>query len=164
MIILTDNKSVTRFFQTKIIPPPLWKACDFVVQFHFTIAHIPGENNTAADYLSRLEIDPRDKLVLKIREDIETTPIEVNVQSFGISEEEQIFFTNEDELTEDQLWAKKKAIREKINTEQATITIESLSVNQPQVPANFNDKLVRTNQIVVEQSKDPIILNFKLKL
>ena len=37
-IILTDNKSVTRFFQTKIIPPPLWNACEFVIQFNFTIA------------------------------------------------------------------------------------------------------------------------------
>ena len=47
--ILTDNKSVTRFFQTKIIPPPLWNACDFVIQFNFVIAHFPGKNNTAAD-------------------------------------------------------------------------------------------------------------------
>ena len=27
-IVLKDNKSVTRFFQTKAIPPSLWKACD----------------------------------------------------------------------------------------------------------------------------------------
>ena len=54
VIILTDNKSVTRFFQTKIIPPLLWNACDFVIQFKFVIAHIPGKNNTAADYLSRM--------------------------------------------------------------------------------------------------------------
>ena len=59
VIFLTDNKSVTRFFQTKIIPRTLWKACDYVIQFSFTIAHIPGKNNTAADYLSRLEISPK---------------------------------------------------------------------------------------------------------
>ena len=29
-IVLTDNKSVTRFFQTKAIPPALWNACDYV--------------------------------------------------------------------------------------------------------------------------------------
>ena len=46
VIVLTDNKSVTRFFQTKIIPP-LWNACDFVIQFNFTTAHIPDKNNTA---------------------------------------------------------------------------------------------------------------------
>ena len=49
VIVLTDNKSVTRFFQTKIIPPALWNACDFVLQFNFTIAHVPGRMNTAAD-------------------------------------------------------------------------------------------------------------------
>ena len=68
LIILTDNKSVTRFFQTKIIPPTLWNACDYVFQFNFTIYHIPGKNNTAADYLSRLEICPEEELILRIRE------------------------------------------------------------------------------------------------
>ena len=65
--ILTDNKLVTRFFQTKIIPPTLWNACDYVIQFNFVIAHILRKNNTAADYLSRMETDPKEKLVLKIR-------------------------------------------------------------------------------------------------
>ena len=50
--ILTDNKSVTRLFYSKITPPPLWNACDILIQFNFIIAHIPGKNNTAADYLS----------------------------------------------------------------------------------------------------------------
>ena len=55
-----------------MIPPSLWNACDFgdyVVQFNFTIAHIPGKMNTAADFLSRLEKDPKEKIILKIRED-----------------------------------------------------------------------------------------------
>ena len=52
VIIMTDSKSVTRFFQTKMIPPPLWNACDFLLQFNFTFAHIPGKMNTAADFLS----------------------------------------------------------------------------------------------------------------
>ena len=30
-IVLTDNKSVTRFFQTKGIPPALWKSFDYVL-------------------------------------------------------------------------------------------------------------------------------------
>ena len=91
VIILTDYKLVTRFFQTKIIPAPLWNACDFVIQYNFTIAHIPGKNTTAADYLSRMEVDSKEKLVLKIREEVETQPIEVNVQSAGVSESESSF-------------------------------------------------------------------------
>ena len=89
--ILTDNKTVTQFFQTKIIPPALWNACDYVIQFKFVIAHIPGAQNTTADYLSRLKADPKDKLFMKIREDVQTLPIEINVQSAGVSQEEQIF-------------------------------------------------------------------------
>ena len=77
VIIVTDSKSVTRFFQTKMIPPPLRNACDFVLQFNFTIAHNPGKMNTAADFLSRLEMDPIEKIILKIREDIPTKPIEL---------------------------------------------------------------------------------------
>ena len=58
VIIMTHSKSVTRFFPRRMIPPPLWNACDFVLQFDFTIAHIPGKKNTAADFLSRLEMEP----------------------------------------------------------------------------------------------------------
>ena len=91
-IIMTDSKSVTRFFQTKMIPPPLWNACDFVLQFNFTIAHFSGKRNTAANFLSRLEMDPNEKIILKIREDIPTKPIEVNIESTGIVQEKTVYF------------------------------------------------------------------------
>ena len=86
-IVLTDNKSVTRFFQTKAIPPPLWSACDYVLQFNFKIAHIAGSVNTAADLLSRLELKITERIRLKIREDVQTTPIEVTTSSSGIADE-----------------------------------------------------------------------------
>ena len=67
-IVLTDNKSVTRFFQTKAIPPPLGNACDYVLLCNFEIAHIAGSTNTAADFLSRLELKVTEKIHLEIRE------------------------------------------------------------------------------------------------
>ena len=70
----------------------------------FTITHISGKNNTAADYLSRLEISPKKKMILRIREDIPTTPIELNVQSAGIAGEDQSFKTGNVEETEQPLW------------------------------------------------------------
>ena len=76
-IVLIDNKSVTRFFQTKAIPPALWNACDYVLQVNFKIAHIAGSVNTAADFFSRLELKVTEKIRLKIREDFQTTPFEV---------------------------------------------------------------------------------------
>ena len=92
-IVLTDNKSVTRFLQTKAIPPALWNACDYVLQFNFKIAHIAGSVNTAADFLSRLELKVTEKTRLKTREDTQTTPIEVTTSSSDVADEEQVFFT-----------------------------------------------------------------------
>ena len=96
-IVLTDNKSVTRFFQTRAISPALWNACDYVLQFNFKIAHIAGSVNTAADFLSRLELKVTEKIRLKIREDIHTTPIEVTTSSSDVADEEQVFFTHADD-------------------------------------------------------------------
>ena len=86
-IVLTDNKSVTRFFQTKAIPPALWNACDYVLQLNFKMAHIAGSVNTAADFLSKLELKVTEKIRLKIREDIHTTPIEVTTASSDVADE-----------------------------------------------------------------------------
>ena len=105
VIIMTDSKSVTRFFQTKMIPPPLWNAFDFVLQYKFTIAHIPGKMHTAADFLFWLEMDLNEKITLKIREDISTKPIELNIESTGIAQEESALFntTDQQETTEKEL-------------------------------------------------------------
>ena len=91
-----DNKSVTRFFQTKAIPPSLWNACHFVLQFNFKITHIAGSVNTAVEFLSRLELKVTEKIHIKIREDIQTTPIEVTTSSSDVADEEQFFFTQAD--------------------------------------------------------------------
>ena len=48
-----------------------------------------------------MEMDPSGKLVLKIRADVETQPIEVKVQLAGVPEEEQFFYTEEDNETEE---------------------------------------------------------------
>ena len=52
-IVLTDNKSVARFFQTKEIPPALWNAYDYALQIIFKKTRIAGSFNTAADFLCR---------------------------------------------------------------------------------------------------------------
>ena len=96
-IVSTDNKSVTRFFQTKPIPPSLWNACDYVLQFNFKVAHIAGSVNTAADFLSRLELKVTERIRLKIREDVQTIPIEVTTSSSDVADEEQFLFTHTDD-------------------------------------------------------------------
>ena len=165
VIILTDNKSVTRFFQTKIIPPTLWNACDYVMQFCFTIAHIPGKNNTAADYLSRLEICPKEKLILRIREDISTTPIELNVQSAGVTEEEQIFYTDDDEETEEQIWKRKQDARSNPMNQPPDILLDHLSTHDnTQIQTQNIQKLAKPTTMAIEQQNDLILHQLRLKL
>ena len=89
--------SVTRFFQAKAIPPALWNASDYVLQFNFKIASIAGSINTAAEFLSRREFKVPEKMRLRIRENIRTTPIEVSTSSLDVADEEQFFCTQADE-------------------------------------------------------------------
>ena len=53
--------------------------------------HVAGSQNTAADFLSCLELTPIEKVQLKLRDDIITAPIEVNLQSTNVADEEQLF-------------------------------------------------------------------------
>ena len=67
-----------------------------MLQFNFKIAHIAGSINTAADFLSILELKVTEKIYLKNREDVQTTPIEVSTTSSDVADEEQFSFTQTD--------------------------------------------------------------------
>ena len=43
-------------------------------------------------------------MIVRIGEAISTTAVELHVQSAGVSEEEQIFYTEDDNETEEQIW------------------------------------------------------------
>ena len=73
--------------------------------------------NTAADFLSRTEVDATEKLQIAIRDDIYTKAIEVNIQSSGIVEEEQTDVLPDEEIDENQLWEEKQNIRNQAQTE-----------------------------------------------
>ena len=168
VIIMTDSKSVTRFFQTKMIPPPLWNACDFVLQFNFTIAHIPGKMNTAADFLSRLEMDPNEKIILKIREDIPTKAIEVNSECTGIAQEEPVFFdpTDPQETTEKELWKRKEKARNAIPNDPPVIKLSCYYANDLHKDTTIVNiaQLTKPSRILIEQNSDPTLLNFKREM
>ena len=114
-IFLTDNESVTRFFPSNAIPPSLSNACDYVLQFNNKIAQIAGSVKKAADFFSRLELKVTEKIHLKIREDVQTTPIEVITSSSGVADEEQFFLTQTDDEdeTEQQIPQQKEKSRKK---------------------------------------------------
>ena len=80
-IVMTDNKALTRFFQSKRIPPKLWNYCDQALQFDFVLAHVPGVEKPVADYLSRLDINPRDRIHLKLHDEIPVYKVEIDLAS-----------------------------------------------------------------------------------
>ena len=84
-----------------------------MLQFNFKIAHITGSVNTAADFLSRLELKVTEKIHLKIREDVQKTPIEVSTSSSDVEDEEKFFFTQPDsqDETEEQILQRKEQLR-----------------------------------------------------
>ena len=101
---------------------------------------------------------------MKIREDVQTLPIEIIVQSAGVSQEEQIFYTNDDDETEEQYWARKEAIRKNPATDEPTVTIQTLSTNLVKQHPDIQVRLRKTNQIIIEQSKDAVLQQLKAKL
>ena len=77
VIVLTDNKSLTQFFQAKSIPPSLWNFLDRVLSYNLVIAHIPGRANYAADFLSRSQTDPSQTMKLKLTDRMPIREIEI---------------------------------------------------------------------------------------
>ena len=172
-IVLTDNKSVTRFFQTKVIPPALWNACDYVLQFNFKIAHIAGSVNTAADFLSRLELKVTEKIRLKIREDIHTTPIEVTTSSSDVADEDQIFFTHADngKESEEQNLERKKKSRQNAKqwaANEEAPTLKTSVKDFTKIDGNttsYSMTGIKANaRRRVEQDVDIVLKNMKLKI
>ena len=101
--VVTDNKSVARSFQTKPTSTALWNVFNYNFQLSFKIVLIAGSLDilSAADILVRLELKVTVKIRLKIREDFQTTPIQVTMSSSDVADEEQTFFIradNENEL------------------------------------------------------------------
>ena len=103
-------------------------------------------------------------MVTKIREGVQTLPIKINVQSSGISQEKQIFYTNDDDETEEQYWAWKEAISKNPAIDEPTVTIQTLSTNLINQPPDIQVRLRKTNQIIIEQSKDAVLQQLKAKL
>ena len=172
-IVLTDNKSVTRFFQTKAIPPALWNACNYVLQFNFKIAHIAGSVNTAADFLSRLELKVTEKIRLKIREDIQTTPIEVTTSSSDVADEEQNFFTSADDATESEEQTLERKKQSPQNAKQWAANEELLALKTSvkeftKIDGNttsYSMNGIKANaRIRVEQDVDLVLKDLKLKI
>ena len=96
IIVLTDNKSVSRFFQAKRLPTNIWNAVDYVLSFRFVLRHIQGKANAAADYLSRIHVNPATKFKLKIDNKLPIKNIDIQILSDNsLNSIQNNFYTNE---------------------------------------------------------------------
>ena len=75
-----------------------------------------------------------------------------------------VFFTEEDNETEEQIWERKRQSKEGLKVTETVIQIDAISETVVDEFTNFTQKLRRTNQILLEQSKDPILLQLKAKI
>ena len=163
--IMTDCKSVTRFFQTEMIPPPSQNAWNFVLQFNFTVAIIRRKMNTAADFLSRFEMDPNEKIILKNRKNFPTQPIEVNIGSTGHAQDEPVFFdiTDQHKTTKKELWKSKEETQNAISNNPPVITVSwgyAIDLLKDTTFVNIAQS-TKPSRILIEQDSDQTLLFYK---
>ena len=166
-LVMTDNRSVTRFFQTKAIPPTLWNACDYVLQFNFHIMHVAGTQNTAADFQSRIDLNPKEIVELKIRNDITNQPIQVNLQSTDVADEEHRFFLPEETIeTEEEILLQKERARQNARDEETTKILPIKETTPiPKNNASYTFGAIKEDaRIGVEQDSDLVFKAIKWKL
>ena len=111
------------------------------------------QKTTAADYLSRLEISPKEKLFLRIGEVNPTTPLE------------QIFYTEDDDETEEQTWHRKKQARDNLSNDLPDISFEKFTThNSKYQHLSICQKLTNINAVAIEQNNDVILQQLKFKI
>ena len=81
-----------------------------------------------------------------------------------MSQVDHFFYTNDDDEIEEQYWEKKEAIRRNSPTAETAITIQSVSSNLIKQQPEIQVRLRKTNQIIIEQSKDAVLHLLKAKL
>ena len=80
-IVLTDNKSLTNFFQSKSLHPSLWNFLDRIIAYNIVLAHTAGKANAVADFLSRMKTDSNESLELRLVDSIPMKQIEINMKA-----------------------------------------------------------------------------------
>ena len=107
---------------------------------------------------------------MTLRNDIHTKAIEVNIQSSGIVEEEQIYILPDDEVDENQLWQEKHNVREQAQNE--THNEPENDVNELQQFHKPTSGLISCSsghfkdnaRIRLEQNNDVVLRNLRAKL
>ena len=130
--------------------------------------HVAGTQNTAADFLSRIDLNPKERVQLKIRNDITIQPIQVNLQSTDVADEGQLFFFPEETIeTEKEILLQKEQARQNARDDEATKIKLSIKETTP-IPINkalYTYGAIKEDaHIRVEQDSDLVFKAIKRKL
>ena len=69
--------------------------------------------------LSRIDLNPKERIQLKIREDVVIRPIQVNLQSTDVADEEQLYLLPEETIeTEVEILLQKKQALQDVRDEE----------------------------------------------
>ena len=138
--------------------------CNLTLLLHLS----QGKGTPQQIFLPRLEMDPNEKLFLRIREDIPTKPIEVNIESTGIAQEQPVFFdtTDQHETTEKELCKLKDKARNTVPNDPAVITVSCYYANDLHKDTTIVNiaQLTKPSRILIEQDSHPKLLNFKREM
>ena len=94
VVVLTDNRSLTHFFQLNTIPPSLCNFLDRVLSFNIALAHIPDKIYYSADFLSRIQTDKGASLSLKLTDKVPVRDIYVG----SLAKSPDVSISNNDQL------------------------------------------------------------------
>ena len=144
-----------------------------MLQLNFKIAHFIVSVNTAADFFSRLELKATEKIHLKVREDVQLTPINVSTSSSDVADEEQIFFTQADgpDETKEQILQRKEQSHKKaaewvVNQEQSSTKpgIKKFTKIDGNTTSYSIHGIKANARIREKQDVDLVLKNLKLKI
>ena len=125
--------------------------------------HAAGSQNTAADFLSRQELTRKEEVQLKIRNDILTAPIVVNLQSTDVADEEQRFFLPEEgEESEQETFARKARSKQR-EKEPSTKVAEVIKIPLNSAVYTFG-AVKESARIRDEQDAHPLLKAIKLRV
>ena len=112
-------------------------------------------------------MDASERIKLKIREDIPTKPIEVNIEPTGIVQEDPVILdtTDQQETTEKELWKRKEQTHRAIPEDPTVITVSCYYVNDLHKDTTIVNiaQLTKSSRILMEQDSDPTLPNLKRK-
>ena len=106
----------------------MWNFCDQALQFDFVSAHVPGTENPTVEYLPRLDINPQDRIHLKLNDQIQVYHVEIELAAKAHQQED-----SEEDYDPDE--------PNKVRTTADTPNLLSLLNSVPQLPSESNDDI-----------------------